>query len=158
MFRSGLLAASTTRMMTRSSPLAGRMIVRAASTTATQQRQTNQSTTSSPAPSTIYKIYHYSSYSLLALMPLGWALAPAYSMPIDLVLNVIIPVHTYLGMEAIIGDYIYAPAARYSAKAALAVVTVLMTLGLYKLNTKDVGISQSVKLLWKDTTTHSARK
>lgn len=73
-------------------------------------------------------IYHYSSYALLGLLPAGILLAPTYSFPVDLALNVVIPYHVYTGMQidhlllfsnfnlrlgltVIVNDYIYAPSA-----------------------------------------------
>jgi hypothetical protein len=51
-----------------------------------------------PFNSLIISIYHYSSYAMLGLVPAGLLIAPLpYVFPIDLALNVVIPVHMYYG-------------------------------------------------------------
>eukprot|EP00026_Physarum_polycephalum_P009498 Phypoly_transcript_09623.p2 GENE.Phypoly_transcript_09623~~Phypoly_transcript_09623.p2 ORF type:complete len:189 (-),score=28.05 Phypoly_transcript_09623:74-640(-) len=126
--------------------------VRASSTSATAHEHTKPTTQWSSQ----YKIYHYSSYAMLGLLPAGLLLAPSpYAMPIDLALNVVIPVHMYYGLDAILQDYIYGASSRYIGKAVVLVLSILTALGLSKINLKDVGISQGLKLMWKESPKHN---
>jgi len=106
------------------------------------------------APSFWFKGYHMTSYGLLVLIPTGILLAPSSSYPVDMLLNVILPVHMALGLDMVLDDYVYGPTSRIVSKAALYVVAVLTAVGLFKINSKDVGISQSLKLLWKAPGAH----
>eukprot|EP01112_Ceratiomyxa_fruticulosa_P010231 TRINITY_DN2699_c0_g1_i1.p1 TRINITY_DN2699_c0_g1~~TRINITY_DN2699_c0_g1_i1.p1 ORF type:complete len:159 (+),score=41.00 TRINITY_DN2699_c0_g1_i1:92-568(+) len=93
-----------------------------------------------------HRLFHYSSYGLFALLPAGIFLAPNAQF-IDLALNALIPIHSHIGLTTVMYDYVYG-AARKPAKFLLWIVTILTAVGLYKLNTEDVGISQSIKSLW----------
>lgn len=70
---------------------------------------------------------------------------------VDLALGVVLPLHCYLGVGCIIEDYL--PARRSgnvykAAKVGLGLATVLTMYGCYELNTRDVGITETIKRIW----------
>jgi len=105
-----------------------------------------------PSPSSLNKYYHITSITLLALLPVGILIAPSpINVAIDTLLAVAIPTHMYIGMKAVINDYIYNPVFRSFTRTSMLIIAVLSTIGFIKLNTSDVGISQAIKLFWKKT-------
>ena len=76
--------------------------------------------------------------TLLVLIP------PAILSPhivIDHAFAVLLPLHSYWGVKAIIGDYLWRPAVP-ALKVGWLVICVLSSLGLFALNVNDVGVSQ----------------
>ena len=84
-------------------------------------------------------------------MTLPFLVGPGNAL-IDLSLGVIIPLHIHLGLDCVIEDYL--PARRAGAVVngvatwGLRVATLLALYGFWKLNTHDVGVTESVKRLW----------
>lgn len=90
----------------------------------------------------------------IALVPLTVAPFAAGSVnPVtDAIFGAAIVIHSHLGFEAMIIDYIPArkhPIARKSLMWGLKGTTVLVLIGLYEFETNDVGITEAVKRIWK---------
>ena len=71
---------------------------------------------------------------------------------VDFGLSFTLPIHAYLGMGAIITDYL--PQRKFPfiypfVKGALCLVTGLTIYGLFKFNTDNIGFSAFIKTLWK---------
>lgn len=99
--------------------------------------------------STTEEIYHASSWALAVLTPTAFILSPSFlNIPVDLALGIIIPVHAHIGMTSVLTDYVPRPHQRY-ATAGLVFFTVLLVLGLLKLNLCGTGITDSIKHLWR---------
>lgn len=95
------------------------------------------------------KLYHFTSIGLLALMPCAFALSPsALSMPIDWAMGVLIPMHTHIGMNNVISDYIPKPQQPIMRLAWLA-ATGIMCFGLVRLNAEGPGITETIKTFWR---------
>lgn len=79
---------------------------------------------------------------------------PDPSKIVDAGLNVFLPIHSYLGMSAIVTDYL--PRRKFGliytiSKGFLIVVTTTTAYGLYKLNTENIGFSALVKKVWRES-------
>lgn len=98
--------------------------------------------------STVKEVYHYTSYFLLAGVPTALLLGAPVTSVLDAAMGVAIPLHFHIGMRSVLVDYVHEPAQQSAALAVLAGVTVLTALGLTKLNTTDVGLTEAVKSLW----------
>lgn len=94
------------------------------------------------------KVYHKSHYVSLALVPLAVAAHPsALSLPLDVALCVVLPVHAWIGMNWIFTDYV--PGGPSGApRVVLAVASVLATLGLLKIAVTGDGVVGTVKEMW----------
>jgi succinate dehydrogenase (ubiquinone) membrane anchor subunit len=90
-----------------------------------------------------------SGLALVGLTPVAIALSPsAINLPVDLSLGVIFPYHAHVALNYVISDYV-PKASRSIARAGLLGVTVVTALGLLKLNLTDVGLTETLKSLWK---------
>lgn len=90
----------------------------------------------------------------IALVPLTVApfAAGSVSPVTDAIFGAAIVIHSHLGFEAMIIDYIPThkhPTARKSLMWGLKGTTVLVLIGLYEFETNDVGITEAVKRIWK---------
>eukprot|EP01117_Protostelium_nocturnum_P020530 TRINITY_DN9280_c0_g1_i1.p1 TRINITY_DN9280_c0_g1~~TRINITY_DN9280_c0_g1_i1.p1 ORF type:complete len:180 (-),score=33.94 TRINITY_DN9280_c0_g1_i1:208-747(-) len=93
--------------------------------------------------------FHYTSIGLASALPVAFALSPSVlNGPVDLILAFLIPAHTQLGMSVVIDDYIHGSSNKL-AKIVLIILTVVMLLGLLQLNFKGIGITESIKQLWR---------
>ena len=102
-------------------------------------------------PQKFVKLYHYTTYLSLGLFPAALALSPsALCMPVDLAMGVVFPVHGHIGMNYIVSDYIPKDG-RPAARALLALLTGGTVLGLLNLNVRGVGITETVKSMWRPT-------
>ncbi|KAG0637930.1 CybS-domain-containing protein [Tuber brumale] len=109
-----------------------------------------------PDPNAAHGSYHWSFERLIsvALIPLTVAPFAAGSInPVtDAILGATIVIHSHIGFESMIIDYIphrRYPTLRKSALWALKGATVLVLVGLYEFETNDVGITEAVKRVWK---------
>lgn len=109
-----------------------------------------------PAPNPTHGSYHWSFERLvtIGLVPLTIAPFAAGSLhPItDAVLGATLVLHSHIGFQACIVDYIpkrLYPKLLKAARWALNSATVLVLYGLYEFETNDVGITEGVKKLWK---------
>ena len=67
---------------------------------------------------------------------------------------IILPIHIYNGFSAVILDYL--PKRKFGIiytifKGSLIVVTGVAIFGLYKFNTENIGISEAVRKVWRET-------
>eukprot|EP00924_Labyrinthula_sp_SR-Ha-C_P005265 maker-scaffold_1-snap-gene-26.53-mRNA-1 protein AED:0.02 eAED:0.02 QI:104/1/1/1/0.75/0.6/5/1139/156 len=94
------------------------------------------------------KILHKTNYAVAVLAPLAIVAHPsALSMPVDIALAIVFPLHAHIGMNCIFTDYV--PGSPTSgARYALLGVSLLTSLGLMKLSFTDEGIVGSLKSLW----------
>ncbi|KAN0045444.1 hypothetical protein ACTA71_005822 [Dictyostelium dimigraforme] len=96
-----------------------------------------------------YKIFHYSTIIVAAsLLPTLFCPGTSLALATDLTLGVALPAHLYLGMEAVINDYIYKPALRSTSKILVGGMALLVSAGLITLALKG-GIGSVVCALWK---------
>lgn len=109
-----------------------------------------------PPTSPTHGSYHWTFERLIAagLVPLTVAPFAAGSLnpAMDAALCALMLVHSHMGFQAIITDYI--PTGRYSKSRVVAVwglraATVLAGIGLYEFETNDVGVTEAIKRVWK---------
>ncbi len=94
------------------------------------------------------KFYHGSMVALAVLTPVSFALAPSeINKPIDLALGVLFPIHSHIGLNYVITDYV-PKALRMVARVSLFGVTCVTVVGLAQLNLEGIGLTQTVKSLW----------
>jgi succinate dehydrogenase (ubiquinone) membrane anchor subunit len=121
-------------------------IIRYSSTTA--------STTTGPSP--MHGSYHWVFERAVAVTNMGlltsmiFAPASLYSL-IDFGLVFALPLHGYLGINAIITDYL--PRRKFPivypiVKGLWAALSILVTYGLYQFTTNSIGISAFIKKIW----------
>jgi len=100
-----------------------------------------------------HELYVYSNKSLAILAPVAVVLSPSIlNMPVDFALGVIVPVHMYLGCTGVIQDYVPDSQQKLSFMI-LGLLSVLTGFGLLKINLCGVGITESVKSLWREPKT-----
>jgi succinate dehydrogenase (ubiquinone) membrane anchor subunit len=93
--------------------------------------------------------YHKSMMALAILTPISFAMSPSVmNKPIDLALGVLFPLHSHIGVNYIISDYV-PKAMRSVARGGLLGVTIITTAGLLKLNISGPGMTETVKSLWR---------
>lgn len=133
-----------------------------ASSTETQQASGDWLLSALPVRGSAQKnIHHITSYALAALTPVALLSSGALTTACDYTLALVIPVHFHIGMRSVIVDYVHGlrtPGLQSGALAALGVVTVLTTIGLFKFNITDVGITRGVKSLWAKPAAKEAEK
>ena len=97
-----------------------------------------------------HELFVYTNKGLAVLAPIAVVLSPSVlNAPVDLALGVIVPVHMYLGCIIPIQDYI--PDSQQSFSIfILGVLSALTGFGLLKINLCGVGITESVKSLWRE--------
>ncbi|KAJ3102131.1 membrane anchor subunit of succinate dehydrogenase, Sdh4 [Phlyctochytrium planicorne] len=104
--------------------------------------------------SKLHGSYHWNAERALSLvtLPLIGTAFFAGSLPlVDLALGVVIPLHTHIGFDACIQDYI--PHRKYGVLNTLCswllrAATALVLYGCYSFNTNDVGITAFFKRIW----------
>ncbi|KAN0031468.1 hypothetical protein ACTFIV_005332 [Dictyostelium citrinum] len=96
-----------------------------------------------------YKVFHYSTIIVAAsLLPTIFAPGTNLALVSDIALGVGLPAHLYLGMEAVINDYIYNPALRTMSKVLVGGAAIIVCAGLITLGLRD-GIGSVIGALWK---------
>ncbi|ORY45050.1 hypothetical protein BCR33DRAFT_659401, partial [Rhizoclosmatium globosum] len=98
--------------------------------------------------------YHWNFERGLSVVTIPLVATALISGPIPLVdfgLGVVLPLHTHLGFDCIVQDYI--PARKYGilntiGTWGLRIVTGVVLYGCFAFNTTDVGITAFVKRLW----------
>ncbi|KAI9106237.1 CybS-domain-containing protein [Phlyctochytrium arcticum] len=115
----------------------------------------SETTTQSGEPkSKLHGSYHWDFERALSLVSVPLIAAPFVigSNPyVDLALGVVIPLHTHIGFDAIIQDYLPKrrnPVAFRVLSYTLYAATGLTLYGCYQFNTNDIGITEFVKRLW----------
>lgn len=108
-----------------------------------------------PDPSPSHGSYHWTFERLLAgsLVPLTLTPFAAGSLnpTLDAILCAAILVHSHLGFQNIIIDYVPAkrfPKARKFSMWGLNLATALVGLGLYEFETNDVGVTEAIRRVW----------
>ncbi|KAK6949568.1 hypothetical protein Daesc_009651 [Daldinia eschscholtzii] len=122
--------------------------------------QVIKGTVNDPAPipetSPSHGSYHWTFERLIAAGIIPLTIAPfaggSLNPGLDAILCSLLLVHSHLGFQSVIIDYI--PNSRYpkSRKAAhwlLNAATALVGVGLYEFETNDVGLTEAVKRVWK---------
>lgn len=109
-----------------------------------------------PHPSPAHGSYHWTAERLIsvAIIPLTITPFAAGSLnPVtDAVFGSLLIAHSHIGFQACITDYFpgkRVPVLRKSLAWTLNIMTVLALLGLYELETNDVGLTEAVKRVWK---------
>ncbi|KAI0595569.1 CybS-domain-containing protein [Biscogniauxia sp. FL1348] len=109
-----------------------------------------------PEPHSTHGSYHWTFERLIAagLIPLTVApfAAGTLNPGTDAALCALMLVHSHLGFQAIIIDYV--PTSRYprlrkGCMWLLNAATVLVGVGLYEFETNDVGVTEAIKRVWK---------
>ncbi|KAI5924044.1 CybS-domain-containing protein [Camillea tinctor] len=109
-----------------------------------------------PEPHSTHGSYHWTFERAIAagLIPLTVApfAAGTLNPGTDAALCALMLVHSHLGFQAVIIDYV--PTSRYPGlrKACmwlLNAATVLVGVGLYEFETNDVGVTEAIKRVWK---------
>ncbi|KAI5849397.1 CybS-domain-containing protein [Morchella snyderi] len=108
-----------------------------------------------PEPNAANGSYHWSFERLLSVGLIPLTVAPfalgSVSPVTDAILGASVVIHSHIGFEAVIIDYIPArkhPTARKVFMWGLKGATVLALVGLYEFETNDVGITEAVKRVW----------
>lgn len=97
------------------------------------------------------KLYHLTSVGLMALVPAAFVLSPSpLCLPVDLALGVLIPAHAHVGMNNVISDYV-PKSTRQLARIAWLGATAIMFLGFLRCNIEGVGITETVKTVWRES-------
>ena len=92
--------------------------------------------------------FHYTSYAMLAGVPLALAIGDPVSGPVNLVCGVVIPLHAHIGMRSVLLDYVHDVPTQRVWLAGLAAFTVGSAAGLTWFNVYDVGLTEGLKALW----------
>ncbi|EDQ89625.1 uncharacterized protein MONBRDRAFT_32293 [Monosiga brevicollis MX1] len=116
---------------------------------AARQMRTSTPLQSVANPADTHGLSHWKVERLLsvALVPLIPAAFIAPGPAVDYGLAVIVPIHNYLGMDAIITDYV-AHSLKGAVKGLNFVGHVATIGGLIYFNMNDVGICEGIKMLW----------
>lgn len=95
------------------------------------------------------KLYHKSNVAVMILTPIALLAHPSVlSVPVDIALAIVFPLHAHMGMNMIFTDYV--PGSPTGpARVALLAATVVASLGLLKLSIFGDGITGSLKAVWK---------
>ncbi|KAI5801464.1 CybS-domain-containing protein [Peziza echinospora] len=108
-----------------------------------------------PESNPVHGSYHWSFERLIsiALIPLTIAPFAAGSLnPVtDAILGATLVIHSHIGFESIIIDYIpkrTMPRIHGAFRWGLKATTLAVLLGLYEFQTNDVGLTQAVKRVW----------
>eukprot|EP00636_Phaeomonas_parva_P018296 CAMPEP_0118853792 /NCGR_PEP_ID=MMETSP1163-20130328/2250_1 /TAXON_ID=124430 /ORGANISM="Phaeomonas parva, Strain CCMP2877" /LENGTH=139 /DNA_ID=CAMNT_0006786405 /DNA_START=88 /DNA_END=507 /DNA_ORIENTATION=+ len=97
-------------------------------------------------------VYHKINTATLFVTPIAFMLPTGYTMPVDLALGVLFPIHSHIGLNYVVTDYLpkILPTSIFPAvRMGVAGLTGVMMLGLLRLNIGGPGITQTLKSLWK---------
>ncbi|KAI1809524.1 CybS protein [Poronia punctata] len=109
-----------------------------------------------PDPKPSHGSYHWTFERIIAAGLIPLTVAPfaggSLNPTLDAILCGLLLVHSHSGMQSIIIDYV--PSRRFpgSYKASLwllNIATVLAGIGLYEFETNDVGVTETIKRVWK---------
>ncbi|KAG0249816.1 membrane anchor subunit of succinate dehydrogenase, Sdh4 [Mortierella polycephala] len=108
-----------------------------------------------PTPNQIHGSYHWDFERLLtvSMIPLFAASAINGAHPItDGLLGVVVPIHSHLGFDAMVTDYLHPARVGVLGNKAISWTlrgaTVLVLVGCYQFNTADVGLTELIKKAW----------
>lgn len=129
----------------RGAPLAGRRSM------ATKVAAEEMSLVGADQSNATQRLFHTTSLVCLALTPVALIAHPSpLSMPLDLALAVVFPIHGHIGINWILTDYVKAATPKGPIRMGLLGVTVLTILGLLKLSVTGEGLVGALKATWKD--------
>ena len=98
-------------------------------------------------------LYHQLNIAAIGLGPLALMAPSSLTFPIDLVLGVVIPLHSHMGCNDVISDYskkvTKAPWFENGLRKGAFAMTVITFLGLLRLNLEGPGITEGIKSLWR---------
>ena len=109
-----------------------------------------------PTPSPSHGHYHWTFERGLAAALVPLTIAPfasgSLNPTLDAILGATVLVHSHMGVQAMIIDYV--PIKRYrilrkSCHWLLNAATILAAIGLYEFETTDVGLVEATKRLWR---------
>ena len=92
-------------------------------------------------------MYHATGIGLAVLTPAAFLLPATATMPFDMLLGVLFPLHGHVAMNHVVTDYV-PKGARAGARGALLLCSVVAAIGLTKLNLQGDGVTGTVKALW----------
>eukprot|EP00123_Amoebidium_parasiticum_P001236 comp12278_c0_seq1/m.7100 comp12278_c0_seq1/g.7100 ORF comp12278_c0_seq1/g.7100 comp12278_c0_seq1/m.7100 type:complete len:140 (-) comp12278_c0_seq1:344-763(-) len=99
----------------------------------------------SKAESNHWKAERLVSAATLAVIPAAAVVGP--SMPLDMAMAVLIPLHSYWGFDQVIIDYVKGPLTTPS-QLLWGATSAATAAGLVYFNLNDVGITKAVQMLW----------
>lgn len=109
-----------------------------------------------PPPSPSHGSYHWTFERLIAVGLIPLTVAPFVSGSLnpatDAILCAAILIHSHIGFESCIIDYIPArrlPKTKTLFWWGLRGATVLVGVGLYEFETNDVGVTEGIKRIWR---------
>ena len=109
-----------------------------------------------PPTSPAHGSYHWTFERLIALGLVPLTVAPfaagSVNPTLDAVLCATLLVHSHLGLQSIVIDYVPKkrfPVGRRVGLWALNAATLLVGVGLYEFETNDVGLTEAAKRIWK---------
>ncbi|KAI1765067.1 CybS-domain-containing protein [Hypoxylon sp. FL1150] len=109
-----------------------------------------------PDPSPTHGSYHWTFERLVAVGLIPLTLAPfagtSLNPGLDAILCSLLLVHSHVGFQSVLIDYIpnsRYPRARKAAMWLLRAATALAGVGLYEFETNDVGLTEAVRRIWK---------
>jgi len=109
-----------------------------------------------PEPSPTHGSYHWTFERLIALGLVPLTVAPfatgALNPATDAILCAAILIHSHIGFEALIVDYLpnkRVPKTRKTFEWGLKLATVVVGVGLYEFETNDVGVTEAIKRIWR---------
>jgi len=114
----------------------------------TQSRQKSSNIMEADTGALGTKLYHHTSTFLLIGFPLAMLPIKTISFPFEVAIGLIIPLHSHIGFNYIITDYV-PKAMRSAARAGLLATTVISALGLTYINVSGGGIGNAFRSLWK---------
>lgn len=94
-------------------------------------------------------MFHYTTYSLAALVPAGVFMGGGLASAADMVLAVVIPLHFHIGLRSVILDYVKPDSVQRTALIASTAFAALATVGFITFNVRDVGMIEGTKMLWR---------
>lgn len=109
-----------------------------------------------PNTDPVHGSYHWTAERLVSVGLVPLSLAPfiggSLNPTMDAVLCATILIHSHIGFESMITDYIpnkRLPKTRKTFEWLLKLATVSVGVGLYEYETNDVGVTETIKRIWK---------
>ncbi|KAJ7644386.1 CybS-domain-containing protein [Roridomyces roridus] len=109
-----------------------------------------------PTPSRMHGSHHWSferllSASLIPLTGAAFATSPSVHPVLDGLLGVSLIVHSHMGFDAMLVDYLHPrkfPVLGHVATWTLRSATVGVLVGVYQFNTNDIGLTELITKVW----------
>jgi len=109
-----------------------------------------------PEHSPSHGSYHWTFERLISVALVPLTIAPFASGSLnpmtDAILCGAILIHSHIGFDAIVTDYVppkRLPKSKFVIDWSLRAATVLVAVGLYEFETNDVGVTETIKRVWK---------